>query len=96
MRRPGKVAPDVLVELVSLAQRRVALAAAMNAPDANRAAPFYAEATPDGLVACPETKEARVAHVLEKNKFTAGGLVCTDATQASIRLSFSLSRLRFM
>ena len=99
MRQPGRVDPDAIVKLVSLKQRRVAFgpaAATKNAPDANRAAPFYSEVTPDGRVACPDTKEARVAHVLQQHKFTAGDLVYTDVTQASIRLLFSLSRLRFM
>ena len=100
MRQPGRVDPDAIGKLLSLKQRRVAFgpaAATKNASDANRAAPFYSEVTPDGRVACPDTKEARVvAHVLQQHKFTAGDLMYTDVTQASIRLLFSLSRLRFM
>ena len=90
--------PDVLVKLVSLENRRVASASPpRTASQAKRAAPFYAEATPDGRVACPETKEARLTHVLEKHTFTTGDLVYIDATEAiNHNLSFSLSRLRFM
>ena len=91
MRSSRKGDPDVIVKLLSLEHPRVlsGAAEAMTEIERNQAAPFYSEVLPDGLVATPNSTEARAKHLTAKHQLAAGDLVYADATPVSLVVTYT-------